>query len=94
MLYFYDKSKGYSIAVPSSFISFEAQPAGVVGMALALAGLTELPAPQLIKRCSRVLMVPHPKTKSPFTRSKLKDNLRRLVKFCDELGDSGVIAWE
>ena len=94
MIYFFGKAAGYTIAQASSFVAFENQPAGVMFLALNLAGLSELPAPDFRKRCSRVLMVAHPKTKSPFTRSKLKNNLRRLVTFCDELGDSGVIAWE
>lgn len=94
MICFYDKRKSYTAADLSSFVGFEAQPAGVIMLALAIAGMSELPAAAFRERCQKVLMVPHPKTKSVFTRSKLKDNLRKLIDLCDEIGDSGVIAWE
>ncbi len=93
MLCFYDQQKGYTAADPSSFLGFEAQPASVIVLALAIAGMWELPAEAFRERCQRVLMVPHPQTKSVFTRSRLKDSLRKLMALCDEIG-SGVIAWE
>ncbi len=94
MIYFFDKQAGYSFAQPSSFISFESAAASLILMSLNLAGMTELPAPDFIRRCSKVLVIPNQRTKSPFTRSVLKDNLRKLATLCDELGPSGVIAWE
>lgn len=94
MIYFHNKQKGYSAADPSSFVGFEAQPATLILMALALAGMTELPATRFRERCTRVLLIKHPDTKSAFTRSTLKDNLRKLIGLCKEAGDSGVIAWE
>lgn len=94
MICFYDKRKGYTAADPSSFVGFDAQPAGVIMVALAIAGMSELSTSDFRERCQKVLMVPHPKTKSVFTRSRLKDNLRKLVDLCDQIGDSGEIAWE
>lgn len=92
-VHFFDKAKGYSIAAPGSSLSFDDRSGNVIGMALNLAGLGELPAASLRERCQRVLMIPHPKTKSVFTRSVLKDNIRRIADLCDEVGP-GVVAWE
>jgi len=92
-LHFFDKSKGYTAAAPGSSLAFEDQAGSMISMALNLAGLEELPATELRERCGRVLMRPHPKTKSVFTRSKLKDQIRQIADLCDEVAP-GVIAWE
>ena len=92
-IHFFDRAKGYSVAAPVSLLAFDDQDGSTIALALNLAGINELLAASLRQRCQRVLMIQHPKTKSIFTRSKLKDNIRRIVDLCDEVG-AGVIAWE
>ncbi len=93
MIYFFNQAKGFSLAEPASFLPFDNEEGGRIFLALNLGTETQITASEFRRRCSRVMRIPDPKTKSPFARSKLKDNLRQLMALCDELGN-GIIAWE